>query len=75
MDDKIVLYSTHCPRCSALKMLLEKNKIPYEEKFIDPHKPEEIQVMLDMGLVSAPGLAVGGKIMDFSHAVQWIKEQ
>ena len=74
MDD-IKLYSTHCARCRVVTLMLNKKNIKYEEVYVNPDKPEEIQVMLDMGLKSAPGLVVNGKVMDFNEAVSWIKEQ
>lgn len=73
--DKIILYSTHCSHCKVVTMMLQKKNIQYEEVYINPDKPEEVQIMLDMGLKSAPGLVVNGKVMNFTEAVNWIKEQ
>lgn len=73
--EKVVLYSTHCSHCKAVAMLLDKKHIEYEEHYIDPSKPEEVQIMLDMGLKSAPGLVVGEKVMSYTEAIQWIREQ
>ena len=75
MENKVTLYSTHCSHCKVVTMMLQKKNIEYEEVYINPDKPEEIQVMLDMGLKSAPGLVVNGKVMNFTEAVNWIKEQ
>ena len=66
--DKLIFFSTHCPKCKALEMLLKKKNIEYEEH-------NNIQEMLKLGLQSAPGLMVNGKVMEFSAAVKWIKEQ
>ena len=75
MDDKIILYSTHCSRCKGLELALKKNNIQYEEVYIDPNKPEEVKIMIDMGLQSAPGLVVNGEIKDFNQVMKWIKER
>ena len=75
MDKKIVFYSTHCPHCRAVEIMLKKKNIQYEEIYIDPNKPEEVQVMLDLGLQSAPGLVVNGQVMDYNQALSWIRGQ
>lgn len=72
---KVVLYSTHCGHCKALAMLLSKKNIAYEEVYVDPDKPEEVQKIKDLGLLSAPALVVDGKVMAYPAAVNWVKEQ
>ena len=67
-DEKVIFFSTHCPKCRALEMLLKKHNIDYVEK-------NDIQEMLDLGLTSAPGLMVNGQIMSFPEAMSWVKEQ
>ncbi len=74
MDD-IKLYTTHCPICKGLELQLKKKNIKYEEIYINPNNPDEVQVMLDMGLKGAPGLLVNGRIMSAVDAIKWIKEQ
>ena len=71
----IKLYSTHCPHCRTVAMMLDKKNISYEEIYIDPSKPEAVKIMVDMGLRGAPGLVVGDKVMEFTEALRWIKEQ
>lgn len=66
--EKPIFFSTHCPKCSALEMLLKKKNIDYIEK-------NDVQEMLKLGLTSAPGLMVDGKIMTFPEAIKWVKEQ
>ena len=66
--DKLIFFSTHCPKCKALEMLLKKKNIEYEEH-------NDVQEMLKLGLQSAPGLMVDGKVMNFPEAMSWIKEQ
>ena len=64
----VVLYSTHCPKCNVLEKKLKSAGIEYEEV-------DDVNVMLGMGLTSAPNLEVDGQIMDFAQATNWIKEQ
>lgn len=75
MDNDIKLYSTHCPHCRTLEMLLKKKNIPFKEIEIDANNPESIQQMIDLGLKSAPGLVVDGRVMDFISATKWINEK
>lgn len=65
---EIVFYSTHCPRCKALEMLLQKKNIEYVES-------NDVKEMLDAGLTSAPGLKVDGEVLDFPKAMAWVKER
>ena len=65
VDEPIILYSTGCPKCCVLtKKLIDKN-IPFKESM-------DIDEMEAMGIQSVPVLSVGGKLLDFSEAVQWI---
>ena len=68
MDSKVVLYSTHCPRCMVLSKKLQQNGIQYEEV-------NDVEAMRAKGFTDAPKLEVNGNIMDFKEAVQWIGEQ
>ena len=74
MDD-IKLYTTHCPICKGVELLLKKKNIQYEEVYINPNNSDEVQIMIDMGLKGAPGLLVNGRIMNAAEAINWIKEQ
>lgn len=65
MNEKIILHSSHCPRCLILEKKLKEKGIQYEEN-------NDIQVMLDKGLEMAPALEVDGKMMDFKEAVNWV---
>ena len=68
MDSKVVLYSTHCPRCMVLSKKLQQSGIQYEEV-------NDVEAMRAKGFTDAPKLEVNGAIMDFKEAVQWIGEQ
>ena len=62
---KIIFYSTHCPKCRMLEMKLKQKSIVYEEC-------NDVSEMLSLGLHSAPGLSVDGKVMDFKESVNWV---
>ena len=64
----VILYSTHCPKCNVLEKKLKATGIEYEEV-------NDVNIMLEKGLQSAPNLEVDGQIMDFTQATNWIKEQ
>lgn len=68
MEDKIIFYSTHCPKCAALEMLLKKNNIDYVEK-------NDVQEMISLGLTSAPALKIGEQVLDFVQAMKWVRGQ
>jgi glutaredoxin len=62
---KVVLYSTHCPRCNVLEEKLEDEDIEYTIV-------EDQSIMQDKGFMSAPMLEVDGECMDFAKAVKWV---
>jgi len=64
---RVILYTTHCPKCKVLETKLNQKAIDFE--IIDDEK-----VMIDKGFMSAPMLEVDEKVMDFSAAINWIKE-
>lgn len=64
----VVLYTTHCPKCSVLEKKLSSKNIEYEEI-------TDTQAMLDKGFVNVPILEVDGIVMDFGQANTWLNEQ
>lgn len=64
---KVVLYSTHCPRCIVLEKKLKEKGISYEEV-------NDISVMEEKGFMSVPKLEVDGTIMDYAEAFRYINE-
>lgn len=69
MEDKtVIFFSTHCPKCRALEMLLKQHNINYVEH-------TDVDEMISLGLTSAPGLKVGDNILSFPEAMKWVKEQ
>lgn len=71
-NNKVILYSTHCPNCNALMHFLDSRKIEYE-MITDPDAIES--VASDAGLMSVPLLKVGSNVMAFAAAVKWVKTQ
>lgn len=63
--EKIILYTTHCPRCNVLKKKLDNIGVEYEEC-------EDVDIMKERGFMQAPMLDVKGEVMDFAKAVKWI---
>lgn len=62
---KVVLYSTHCPKCIVLEKKLAQSNVEFE-------LVEDQNVMIEKGFMSAPMLEVDGEAMDFTKAVQWV---
>ena len=65
---KVILYSTHCPRCKVLELKLKQKNVVYEEI-------NDVQQMKARGFSEAPKLEVDGVVYGFKEAVDWIKEQ
>lgn len=62
---KLILYSTHCPRCRILQEQLETKGLKYEEV-------TDIETMRQLNILSVPLLEVDGDLMDFNRAFTWI---
>ena len=68
MGESVILYEHGCPRCKVLKSKLDQKGIAYENI-------SDIEVMKEKGFIEAPKLEVDGVVMNFTEAVEWIKEQ
>ncbi len=65
---KVILYTTHCPRCNVLAAKLQEKEIEYQEV-------TDVKKMLEMGITTAPKLEVeGNPLMDFKEAVEWVRK-
>lgn len=64
----IRLFGNHCPKCRILETKLKTKGIQYEEC-------NDIDTMLEMGILSVPQLEVDGELLDFAKANQWINER
>lgn len=67
MNERIILYSTGCPRCEVLKKKLDEKGVSYEIV-------TDTDEMLKLGMTAAPGLSVDGGLMDFSAAIRWVNQ-
>lgn len=63
--NKVILYTTHCPRCEILMKKLDQKNIPYEEV-------TDVNIMLRKGFTVTPMLEADGLTMNFSEANKWI---
>ena len=68
MED-ITLYSTRCPKCKAVEILLAKKEVSYT---LIEDTEKVVRVGQEHGIVSAPILRVGDEFLDFSKAVKYI---
>lgn len=72
--DKIILYSTNCPKCKVITKKLAQKGIDFTE--IDCKTDTTYIAMLSgKGFVGMPVLQVGEDFLDFSKANKWIGEQ
>ncbi len=63
---KVILYSTHCPKCIILQKKLDMAKVNYDTV-------EDVDEIVKTGMLSVPLLKVDdGDIMDFPTAVKWV---
>ena len=65
---KVVLYTTHCPKCIVLEKKLASKNISYEEV-------TDVDLMINKGFDVMPVLEVDDTVMDFKTANTWINEQ
>lgn len=63
-----ILYSTGCPKCTILKRKLDEKGIRYTEN-------NDVDEMVAMGLTQAPALEIDGEVLDFSSAVEWLRNR
>lgn len=63
---KVVLYSTHCPKCKVLEQKLKLSNIEFEEV-------NDVELMMQKGFTAAPVLEVDGVVYGFKEAIDWIR--
>ena len=72
--NKIILYSTNCPKCKVIAKKLSLKNIEFTE--LDCKTDQTyISMLLGKGFSSMPVLQVGEQFFDFSKANKWIGEQ
>lgn len=64
-EEKIILYSTHCPKCTILEKKLKDKGVTYDEV-------NDVDYMVNLGFTEVPMLVVNDRIMGFNEAVKWI---
>ena len=62
---KVVLYTTHCPRCMVLEKKLNAKNIDYVEN-------TNVDLMIDKGIMAVPVLEVDEKQLNFKEANEWL---
>lgn len=65
--NKVVLYSTGCPKCKILEQKLNMKNISYE-------KTNDVSELIKRGFMSAPVLRVGDEYLEFKAANDWVNE-
>lgn len=65
--DEIIFYTIHCPNCNTLKRMLDAKGVKYTTV-------TDVAQMRALGMESAPGLMVNGKLMNFNEARKWVRE-
>lgn len=65
---KIVIYSTGCPLCRALKTMLDAKKISYSVE-------SDLEKMKEKGYTSVPVLEVDDKHYNYGEAIALIKKE
>lgn len=63
--EKIMLYTTGCPKCRILEQKLKEKNVNYEIC-------EDIEKMRKIGIMSVPVLMVGEEKMPFYDAVKYV---
>lgn len=67
-NDKIILYSTGCPKCRILEAKLKEKNINYTEV-------DDIEYMKTIGLKEVPWLKIDNDMLNFADAVKWVNNQ
>ena len=66
-ENKVILYTTHCPMCKMLRLKLDKANIKYEIC-------DDVDLMISKGYKKAPMLEVDGNVMSLKEALTWLEE-
>lgn len=66
--DKVILYSTGCPKCRILEKKLDMANIEYDVN-------DSVEEMQALGFQELPKLSINGTIYDFIDAVQWLNNK
>lgn len=72
--DKIILYSTNCPRCKVICKKLQQKNLDFTEINCKTDTAY-IEMLSSKGFKGMPVLQVGDEYFDFMKANKWIGEQ
>lgn len=64
-EDRIILYSTHCPKCTILEKKLKDKGVIYDEV-------NDVDYMVKLGFTEVPILSANGNNYGFGEAVKYI---
>ena len=64
-ENKIILYTIHCPNCNVLERKLQLKNIPFTVC-------DDMDEMQKLGIQSAPVLSVNGELKTFTNALRWV---
>ena len=67
MEERIILYSTGCPKCDILKRKLEDKGVAYAEN-------QDTDEMEALGIEFVPVLRMGDRLMSFAEAIRWVNQ-
>ena len=67
MGERIILYTTDCPKCEVLKQKLDSKGVKYESN-------HDTDAMLALGIEFAPALLVRERLMGFAEAIRWVNQ-
>lgn len=62
---EVIFYTTHCPQCNILAKKLEQKNIQYTTV-------DDVETMKELGITSVPVLSLGGVLMNFRNAVDFV---
>ena len=63
--NKMILYSTGCPKCNVLKAKLKQKNVDYVEN-------NNVDEMQKMGITTVPMLMINSDLLNFVEAVEYI---
>lgn len=64
---KVILYTTHCPKCKVLEQKLKQKGIEFEVV-------EDQDVMIEKGFMEAPMLEVDNNYKNYNESIKWLNE-
>lgn len=64
-DTKIILYTTHCPKCGVLKRKLDEYGVIYTEV-------DDVDELQRLNIVSIPVLCINGTQLNFTESIRML---